>query len=154
MKKLLVLLAVILVVVVPVAASASIHPNAAPKPHIIGTWPDDVNLSGAGGYIVWSNGKVQALSKAPSYGSLKLKKSVNDIVGFAADSFSGGYWLIGANGVVYGLGSTCQDQTLVAPKNRPKSGVVGAINTTNGDEGFEMVTSSGHTYSFTCQFVF
>jgi hypothetical protein len=152
-KKLLVTLAVILAVVVPVAASATTHPNATVKPHIIGTWPDDVNLSGAGGYVVWSNGKVQALSKAPSYGSLKLKKPVNDIVGFAADSLSGGYWLIGANGAVYGLGSTCQDQSLVAQKDRPRSDVVGAINTT-GDEGFEMVTSSGHTYSFTCQFVF
>ena len=40
------LLAVILAVVVPVGAAASTHPTTAPKPHIIGTWPDDVNFCG------------------------------------------------------------------------------------------------------------
>lgn len=152
MKKILVSLAVILAVVVPMAASAS-TPKAAPKPHIIGTWPDDVTFNGDGGYVVWSNGRVQALSHAPSYGSLRLKKPVNNIVGFEADPMSGGYWLIAANATIYSLGSTCQDQTLVGPKIVPKKGVVGAVNLADSsNEGFEMVTSLGRTYSFSCQF--
>ncbi len=151
MKKVLVLLAVTSAVVVPVAASASTHSSTAPKPHIIGTWPDDVSSSVDSGYIVWSNGEIQALGNAPSYGSLNLKHPVNNIVGFEADPASGGYWLIAADGTVYGLGSTCQDGKLVRPSSPPKSGVIGAINLANQVEGFGMVTASGHAYSFICQ---
>jgi len=53
------------------------------------------------------------------------------------------FWLIGANEAVYGKGSTCQSQTLVGPKNRPKSGIVGAIILASGGKGFEMVTAAG-----------
>ena len=115
MKKVLVALAVVLAVAVPIAASASTHPSvAAIRPHIVGTWPNDVSDSNAGGYVLWSNGRVQTLDGAPYYGS--VTKKVNDIVGFEADGLGGGYWIIGANGAVYARGSTCQDETLVAPR--------------------------------------
>jgi hypothetical protein len=133
--------------------ATSIHPSAAPKAakaHIVGTWPNDVSISGAGGYAVWNNGRVEALGHAPSYGS--VKKATSDIVGFVGDDLGGGYWVIGANGAVFSLGTTCQFETLVAPKNRPTSGVVGAISLTNDSEGFDMVTKNGHLYPFTCQF--
>jgi len=108
-------------------------------------------MGGAGGYEVWNTGKVVALNRAHYYGS--VHPSVADIVGFAADSDSGGYWLIGANGKVYSAGTTCQDETLVSPKGAPTSGVVGAIVQTNDEnEGFTMVTSSGGLYNFTCMF--
>jgi hypothetical protein len=131
-------------------ASGSTAPKAS-KAHIVGTWPNDVSESGSGGYAIWNNGRVQALGHAPFYGS--VKKATSDIVGFAADEVSGGYWLIGANGAVFSLGTTCQFETLVAPKNRPSSGVVGAISLSSDlNEGFNMVTKSGHLYAFTCQF--
>jgi hypothetical protein len=152
MKKYLLILAVALAVAVPVAAAAGTHQSAAPKPHIIGTWPNNVTGSEAGGYVVWSNGRVEALGHAPFFGS--VRERINDIVGFAADRFSGGYWLIGADGAVYPKGSTCVDKTLVGPTNAPKSKVVGAVNMTDDHEGFVMVTAAGRTFKFTCQFAF
>ena len=102
--------------------------------------------------MLWSNGRVQTLDGAPYYGS--VTKKVNDIVGFEADSLSGGYWIIGANGAVYSKGSTCQDETLVVPRGAPKSKVIGAINLKGQfNEGFEMITASGRSFAFTCQFV-
>ncbi len=152
MKKALVALVVLLAVAIPIAASASTHhPSLLPKPHIVGVWPNDVSISGTGGYVVWNTGKVQAVGHAPYYGS--VSKKVTNIVGFASDPDSGGYWLIAANGTVYAKGTTCQFQKLIGPRDPPKSKVVGAVNTTNGDEGFEMVTSADHLYSYTCQFV-
>jgi hypothetical protein len=143
--------ALALTVVVPVAASA--HPSAAPRPHVIGLWPNDVNFGGGGGYAVWNTGKVQALNGAPNYGS--VTPPVTNIVGFAPDPDSGGYWLIGANGQVYAEGTTCQDETLVGPKVKPTSGVVGAIyERDDTNEGFTMVTALGGLYSYTCEFTY
>jgi hypothetical protein len=145
--------AVALAIAIPMAASASGSPQPRVAPHIVGTWPNDVNMGGAGGYEVWNTGKVVALNHAPYYGSAKASPA--DIVGFAADPDSGGYWLIGANGAVYSEGTTCQDETLVGPKIKPKSGVVGAVNQTKDfTEGFTMVTAAGHLYSYTCEFQF
>ena len=155
-KVVLASLVVTLAVAAPIAAMASTRPSTAPKPHIIGTWPNDVAVPGSGGYIVWSNGRVQTVDHAQSYGSLRLKKPVNDIVGFAADGWGSGpygFWLIAASGAVYSVGHTCVGEHLVGPKDRPKSGVVGAVNPRGefgAAEGFEMVTSSGRTYRFTC----
>jgi hypothetical protein len=110
-----------------------------------------VSDSNAGGYVLWSNGRVQAIDGAPYYGS--VTKKVNDIVGFQSDGVGGGYWIIGANGAVYSRGSTCQDETLVAPRGAPKSKVVGATNLKSEfNEGFEMITTAGHSFAFTCQF--
>jgi hypothetical protein len=110
-------------------------------------------MTGAGGYEVWNTGRVVALNHAPYYGSAKALPA--DIVGFAGSITSGGYWLIGANGAVYSEGTTCQGETLVGPKIKPKSGVVGAVNqTTELNEGFTMVTAAGRLYSYTCQFTF
>jgi hypothetical protein len=156
MKSRRILMAVVaalaLAVVVPVAAAAaSSSPQPRVAPHILGTWPNDTNMGGAGGYEVWNTGKVVALGHARYYGS--VSSPVTDIVGFAADSFSGGYWLIGANGKIYAEGKTCSGQTLQGPANGPRSGVIGAINLSDTfDEGFEMVTTLGRTYSFSCQF--
>ena len=145
--------ALALAVVIPVAASASGSPQPRVAPHIVGTWPNDVNMGGAGGYEVWNTGKVVALNHAPYYGSAKASPA--DIVGFASDPDSGGYWLIGANGHVYAEGTTCQDQTLVGPKVKPTSGVVGAIyQRDDTNEGFTMVTALGGLYSYTCEFQF
>lgn len=145
--------AVALAVAVPIGASASSHRSAVPEPHIIGLWPNDENFGGGGGYAVWNTGKVQALNGAPNYGS--VSPPVTDIVGFASDPDSGGYWLIGANGHVYAEGTTCQDQTLVGPKVKPTSGVVGAIyQRDDTNEGFTMVTALGGLYSYTCEFTY
>jgi hypothetical protein len=112
-----------------------------------------VSTDNAGGYVVWNTGRVQAIGHAPYYGS--VKPGVTDIVGFASDSLNGGYWLIGANGAIFGMGSVCRDEKLVGPKVTPTSGVVGAINLTGGfDEGFTMVTAAGRMFSFTCKFTF
>ena len=85
-----------LVVALPVAASASSHRSAAPEPHLIGIWPDDVEGGGPGGYAVWNTGKVVALNHAPHLGS--VEPPVTDIVGFVADTVDNGYWLVAANG--------------------------------------------------------
>jgi hypothetical protein len=145
--------AVTLAIAIPIAASASSSPQPRVAPHIVGTWPNDVNMGGAGGYEVWNTGKVVALNHAPYYGSAKASPA--DIVGFAADGESGGYWLIGANGAVYSEGTTCQDETLEGPKIEPKSGVVGAVNQKNQyNEGFTMVTAAGHLFTYSCVFTF
>jgi hypothetical protein len=150
-----VLAALALAVAIPVAASASSNsqPKIAPHivgTHVVGTWPNDANGGGPGGYEVWSTGKVVAVGDAPYYGS--AKPGLNDIVGFAADSDSEGYWLIGANGQIYPEGSTCANKTLVGPADRPTSGVIGAINLkTPSVDGFAMVTKSNRTYAFSCQ---
>jgi hypothetical protein len=133
------------------AASVSAGTLRAPRaPHVIGTWPNDVSMSNAGGYLVWSNGHVQALGRAPYYGSANVP--ANNVVGFASDGLSDGYWLITSTGHHYSIGTTCEFETLVGPKNPPRSGVVGAVNLSGDDEGFNMVTSNGHLFPYRCQF--
>jgi hypothetical protein len=143
--------ALALAVAIPVAASASSHQSAAPEPHLIGIWSDDVLAGGPGGYAVWNTGKVVALNHAPYFGS--VKPPVTDIVGFAADTQDNGYWLIAANGAVFSKGSTCESETLVGPKVKPTSGVVGVYQSNNGNEGFTMVNAFGRLYPYMCQFI-
>lgn len=149
-----VLAALALAVAIPVAASASNGPKPRVAPiagtQVIGTWPNDVNGGGAGGYVVWNTGKVVAVGDAPYYGS--ARPELDDIVGFAGDWKSGGYWLIGANGEIYPEGATCPNKTLVGPADRPISGVIGAINLDKRSvDGFDIVTASNRTYAFSCQ---
>jgi hypothetical protein len=136
-------------IAVPAAlASPTAH---ARKPHIVGTWADDVNLNQNGGYTVWSNGRVQAHAGAPYFGGAQ-HRGVNNIVGFVADAFSDGYWLVSRSGRVYSFGTTCQFGHLKPPSGVPSRGIVGGIDLsrTVTNEGLILLSSTGKTYRFEC----
>jgi hypothetical protein len=156
MKAIRTLAAAAAVAVGTVAGYAATNPaGAALRPHaarIVGTWSNDASGGGAGGYRVWSNGQIDPLAGAPYYGA--IKDPANTVVGFIGDRGSDGYWIITSNGHFYARGTTCEYDTMIPPKNRPHSGVVGAINLPNYDEGFYMVTSSGRLYRFACGYTF
>lgn len=133
------------------AATAS-TPNAAPKPHIVGTWANQVNLNSNGGYTVWSNGRVQAFNGAPYYGGA-TSRHVNNIVGIVGDVYAKGYWLVASNGAIYGLGRPCPRGHLIRPRGVPSRGIVGGINRRKANSGFEglaLVSRTGKTYAFAC----
>lgn len=121
------------------------------SPHIVGTWP---NTSGAatGGWILWSNGKVETVGLAPFYGDAR-RSGLNDFVGMIAANDAGGdgYFLLTTAGRVFSFGPTCGSGSLVPPAHRPTSGVVGAIYPVD-TAGFDMVTSTGAVYKFKCEF--
>lgn len=121
------------------------------RPHIVGTWADDVNLNQNGGYTVWSNGRVQAHAGAPFFGGAQ-RKGVHNIVGFVADVFSEGYWLVSASGRVFSFGTTCQFGHLKRPAGVPSRGIVGGIDLsrTITNEGLLLISSTGKTYRFVC----
>jgi len=123
-------------------------------PHVVGTWPDESGSDTSGGWQLWSSGKVVALQGAPYFGGA-ASHHLNNFVGMVGDSFNDGYWLITSTGKVFPFGTVCQGQKLVAPRGAPKSGVVGAIHLRSQvDEGFDIITKSGRSYSFKCEFVF
>jgi hypothetical protein len=134
---------------VPAAlASPTAHTR---RPHIVGAWADDVNLNQNGGYTLWSNGRVQARAGAPYFGGAQ-RRGVNNVVGFVADVFSDGYWLVSRSGRVYSFGTTCQFGHLKRPPGVPSRGIVGGIDLsrTATNEGLELVSSTGKTYRFVC----
>lgn len=143
-------LALVALVTLPLASPARLAATTGPVPHIVGTWPDQ---EGAGGWVLWSNGRVQAVGNAPFYGDTR-HDGVNNVVGMFASvgAGHGGYWLVTATGKVYGFGPVCSPgASLSAPVPRPMSGVIGLVGLTDIYAGFAMVTASGKTYNFVCR---
>ena len=132
------------------AATAS-TPNAAPKPHIVGTWANQVNLNSNGGYTVWSNGRVQAFNGAPYYGGA-TSRHVNNIVGIVGDVYAKGYWLVASNGAIYSLGRPCR----AAPDPPARRAVPRHRRRHQSEEsqlrlrGPGAVSRTGKTYAFAC----
>ena len=78
--------------------------SAAPAPRIVGTWPN-TSESPAGGWILWSNGKVRPVGEAPFYGDAR-GSGLNDFVGMIASNDAGGagYFLVTSTGKVRSFG--------------------------------------------------
>jgi hypothetical protein len=130
---------------------------AAPGPHVVAAFPNTIGLSQAGGYVLYNNGKVNALNGAPFYGDARK----SGITNFAAlNQAYGGYWLVTATGKVYSYGSVCQGDKISPPKN-VVSPIVGTLsmsqaqmNNSNIDTGFQMVNAKGTVYSYLCLYSF
>jgi hypothetical protein len=133
------------------AVAAPLSTAAAAAPRIVGTWPN-TSESPAGGWILWSNGTVRPVGEAPFYGDAR-RSGLNDFVGMitADDAGGAGYFLVTSTGKVRSFGPVCgTGGTLAPPAHLPTSGVVGLIDRSDGYAGFEMVTSSGAMFGFSC----
>jgi hypothetical protein len=143
------------------AASATVAgvASAAPAPHIVAAFPDTLGVNSAGGYVLYSNGKVDALDGAPFYGDAR-QTGLNDFVTLAEDTKgNNGYWLVTATGKVYTYGGLCQGDTIQEPKITGP--IVGTIalslaqqNNSNVDDGFQMVNARGTVYPYLCMYNF
>jgi hypothetical protein len=151
MKKLLIGPIVALGLVTGLVASGGAA--SATAPHIVGAWSDnDSDNNTSGGWVLWSNGKLDALSGAPFYGDAR-KQGLNNFVGMVDDTQFKGYWLVTSTGKVFSYGQACPDEALTIPHNVPTSGIIGAIDQQNQiNEGFSLVSSTGALYNFTCTF--
>lgn len=134
--------------------------SAAPAPHIVGAYPDTMGFNNAGGYVLYSNGRVNAIDGAPFYGDARTS-GLDDFTTMAEDLQGGkGYWLVTATGKVFTYGGTCEGDTISAPKD-----VIGPIvgtlqlslaqqNNGNVDTGFQMVNAKGTVYPYLCELGF
>jgi hypothetical protein len=136
----------------PPTTTTTVRPVPAGATHVVGTFADDDGgQNTSGGWILWSNGRVQALLGAPNYGSATAS-GLNNFVGMVDDIQSNGYWLVTSTGRIFPFGTVCQDQTLTGPKTLPAP-AVGAVNLkTQITEGFALVTATGATYAYECSF--
>jgi hypothetical protein len=131
-------------------------PSAAAMPasHIVGTWPND-SSSGAGGWILWSNGRVRPVGGAGFFGDAR-SLGLNNFVGMlgSTDISGSGYWLVTSSGAVHGYGTPCGDGSSLqrTSASSPASGVVGVIARSDNYAGLELVTASGGMYGYECEF--
>jgi hypothetical protein len=129
--------------------------SAAPAPHIVAAFPDTLGFNSAGGYVLYSNGKVDALDGAPFYGDAR-RTGLNDFATLAEDTQgNSGYWLVTTTGKVYPYGGLCQGDTIQEPKITGP--IVGTLTLTLGqqnsgsvDDGFQMVNARGTVYPYLC----
>jgi hypothetical protein len=138
-------------------ATVATSAHAAPAPRVVGAFANTVGFTSAGGYVLYNNGKVNAVNSAPFYGDARKSGLTN----FAAlaQTYSG-YWLVTSTGIVYTYGAVCQGDKIAAPK-KVVSPIVGTLylsqvqkNNSNIDTGFQMVNSSGTVYSYLCLYSF
>lgn len=128
--------------------------TASPNPHIVGAFQSaDDNTDGVGGYVLYSNGKLNALNGAPFYGDARQSGQDNFVT--MAQNADGGYWLVTSTGKVFAYGvQDCSGDTIQQPSH-VQPPIVGAINLSsaaanNFDAGFQMVNESGTTYTWSC----
>lgn len=120
--------------------------NAAPAPSIVAVYQP---ISGSGGYVLYSNGMLNAQLGAPFYGDARKSGLTN----FSAMAQTyGGYWLINRVGKAYSYGRTCYFGSLVGPKSIAGP-LIGAISFGDKDyaDGFNAVNSAGKLFRFVCQ---
>jgi hypothetical protein len=119
--------------------------------HIVAAFPNDVTITNStGGYVLYSNGRVNAVQGAPFYGDAR-KSGLNNFVTMAQDPLNG-YWLITSAGQIYAYGGKiCAGPPgVVGPKN-VVGPIVGTIYPANSNaEGFTMVNAAGTLYSYSC----
>ena len=138
-------------------ASVATSAHAAPAPRVVGAFPNTVGVTSAGGYVLYNNGKINALNSAPFYGDARKSGLTN----FAALAQTyNGYWLVTSTGKVYTYGSVCQGDKISAPK-KVVSPIIGTLylsqaqmKSSNVDTGFQMVNASGTVYSYLCSYNF
>jgi len=143
----------VLVAAVPKVPSASAGDRTTNAAHLAGVFPNDMLGTSTGGYLLYSNGRITALSGAPLYGNGVAKK-LNDFVGMVTDISGNGYYLVTTTGKYFSFGPTCkQPFHLVRPRVPAHASIVGAINPTSYfTGGFEMVSKTGRLYAVKCTF--
>jgi hypothetical protein len=103
---------------------------------------------GTGYYEVDAQGDVAAFGAATCYGAMTGTHLNQPIVGMAVDRFTGGYWLVAADGGVFSFNAPYLGSMGGTPLNKP---VVGMTATLNGT-GYWLVASDGGVFSFDAPF--
>lgn len=119
--------------------------GAAPAPKIVAAFQDD---TGPGGYILYSNGKVNAQYGAPFYGDAR-KSGLNNFSTMAQDY--GGYWLLNKAGKVFQFGSPCFFGKMTTPK-KVVGPIIGTVSFGRNDsaDGFYGVNANGKLFRYVC----
>jgi hypothetical protein len=104
---------------------------------------------GSGGYVLYSNGMLNAQKGAPFYGD--ARKSGQNNFSTMYQSLWGGYWLINSAGRVFLYGSGCLFGTAIGP-SKITGPIIGAIGFGKNEagSGFYEVNSAGTLYRFLC----
>ena len=120
--------------------------GAAPAPKIVGVYQ---NESGSGGYVLYSNGMLNAQKGASFYGDARKSGQNNFATMF--QSFWGGYWLINSAGKLFLYGTGCFFGTAIGP-SKIIGPIIGAIDfgTNESGSGFYEVNSAGKLFRFVC----
>ena len=105
--------------------------------------------SPTGGFVLWSDGRVEPLGGAHFYGDAR-SSGLNNFVGMATDYLGSGYWLVTSSGRGFPFGGVCP--TVVKAADAPRVGVVGVVGLADPEdtEGFALITSTGKQFTFTC----
>jgi hypothetical protein len=128
------------------AAAAAPVAGAQPGPRIVAVYQTEL---GSGGYVLYSNGMLNAQKGAPFYGDAR-KSGLNNFTTMA-QSFWGGYWLINSVGRLFLYGTGCFLGTAIGPSKivGPIIGTIGFGKNESGS-GFYEVNSAGALFRFTC----
>ena len=154
MKSLLALAALAAALSLPGAAAASANPT----PHIVSVMPT-LGISRAGGWVLYSNGKVNAIDGAPFFGDAR-KSGLDNFTTIAPSAGGDGYWLVTSTGKVFTYGADIVQACgpgakVVVPKI--VGPIVGATFLSvalqaNGNViGFQMVNAAGNVYQYLCE---
>jgi hypothetical protein len=101
-----------------------------------------------GYWEVTTGGDVYSYGSASFHGSTGAMVLAAPVVGMATDPVSGGYWLVGSDGGVFGFDAPFHGSLPMLPASvQPHVPVVGIAATPDGG-GYWLVTSSGDVYSF------
>jgi hypothetical protein len=132
-------------------------PKTGPVPggHVVGAFPATAGASSNGGYILYSNGEINAVGGAPFYGDAR-HSGLTNFVAVAQDGDNAGYWLVTATGKVFTFGQVCQGGDTVSEPaiTGPIVGTMYLSITQEGqvDTGFQMVNSAGTVYTYACNY--
>ena len=154
-RKLLAALAVAVTPLTVLVLSAS-SASAQPAPHVVDVVGTNNGLSSNGGYVLLSNGTVNAIVGAPFYGDAR-HLGLNNFVALAQDGSDGGYWLVTSTGQSFPFGNVkCSNgEVWTGPVLAKIQGtVIGTVDAPELDSGYIVVTSTNHTYEYSCQFSF
>jgi hypothetical protein len=116
--------------------------SASPIPDLVGI---SATPTGGGDWVVNQAGSIWPVgATTPSYGDLTGRRINAPIVGLAADSATGGYWLVGADGGVYSFDAPFYGSAGAIHLNSP---VVGITATPDG-LGYWLVAADGGVFAY------
>ena len=131
--------------------AAAMSKTSASPVRLVGVFATNMLGTSAGGYMLYSNGRLAPLSGAPYYGNAVATK-LNNFVGMVTDANGNGYWLVTSTGKSFGFGPgpKCSGK-VVGPTIPAGTSIAGAINSSGFLTGtYEMVSSTGKIYKRTC----
>jgi hypothetical protein len=105
-----------------------------------------LTLDRRGYYLATRDGAIETFGDARNQGSIAPRdiSAAGGTAGVAVDSTTGGYWLVDANGAVYGFGAP----VLGSLTTIHHSGHVAGISSMPNGEGYYVFTSAGEVYAF------